>query len=351
MKSAAPTRRTASAYRASRGMPAPRRDLRGGYSSTWRGSSQLGAEASPRPCRELPARRSLFPGATGAYPTGVRRGAATGTRVGWPSWRSRSSPVAFQGSPSSHAGIGSGSGVAERRGGRSCGGVGAGRVERPARNAGASSGAAAVGSGASSASPADTAAAGSLPSNAASSASPCAAEPSGTGGPADPAAAAPIVAAPAAEPHGGGAVQSLADPPDRDVGPTDGGGRPPGSSPPRARSAPPRRPSRAPPRAVPNPRRSGSPRTSRTGSTRPGGRGPAARRGSPRSTGGGGRGPAPGDRGRHRGRRTGRRPADRRCARSRRDDTRCGRGSIPAATRCGRRRPSAAGPPPRSPAA
>jgi len=48
--------------------------------------------------------------------------------------------------------------------------------------------------------------------------------PSGTGGPADPAAAAPIVAAPAAEPHGGGAVQSLAGAPDRDAGPTEGGG-------------------------------------------------------------------------------------------------------------------------------
>ncbi len=181
---------------------------------------------------------------------------------------------------------------------------------------------------------AGTAAAGSLPSIAASSASPCAVGPAGTGRPGRSGGCAPIVAAPAAEPHGGGAVQSLggrARPGRR----TDRrrGQRPPGSSPPRARSAPRRRPSRAPPRAAPNPRRSGSRRTSRTGSTRPGGRGPAARRGSPRSTGGGGRGLAPGDRGPRRGRRTGRRPADRQCARSRRDDTRCGRGSTPAATR------------------
>ena len=120
------------------------------------------------------------------------------------------------GLPSSHAGLGVWVGIPA--------GVGAWRAERPARNAGASSGATPGGSGASSAPTAGTAAAGSLPSIAAPSASRCAVGPAGTGGPADPAAAAPIVAAPAAEPHGGGAVQSLAGAPGRDAGTTEGGG-------------------------------------------------------------------------------------------------------------------------------
>ena len=206
-KRATPTRSTTSAYRASRGMPAPRRDLRGGYSSTWRGSSQLGAEASPRPCRELPARRSLFPGATGAYPTGVRRGAATGTRVGWPSWRSRSSSVAFQGSPSSHAGTAAGIGalVGAVDGAGIGVGVGEGRVERPTRNAGASSASSGrTVSGDSISSPGTDA---EEPVPAPAAAAVAAAAPT--------APASPAGAGPAAVPHGGGAFQSLAPAPGR----------------------------------------------------------------------------------------------------------------------------------------
>ena len=101
--------------------------------------------------------------------------------------------------------------------------------------------------------------------------------------------------------------------------------RPPGAAPRPGPGAngPGTRPSAERPRDAPSPRRSGSSGRPRQGNRRPGARAPAVRRGFRRNSDGDGPGPGTGSPGRRRRRRTDRRPADRRCARSPPDDTRC----------------------------
>ena len=224
-------------------MPAPRRDLRGGYSSTWRGSSQLGAEASPRPCRELPARRSLLPGGDGRVPDGRAprgcHGHARGRAVaGVEIVGSRRVPGlavvprrdrSWGGSCRSARGCGWGWARARRAAREERRRIVRG-LPRTARARRPCPGGA-------------TAPAASRPSNAASSTPPCAAGPSGAGRPC----------------RSGGGSADRGGPgcgaPRRRCGPVLGGPvrpgcrtdrrrgePPPGSSPPRARSAPLRRP-------------------------------------------------------------------------------------------------------------